>query len=386
MIDSNGFKISSYDEIKESITKAAQDRFGADIATDDNSVIGSVISFISSIYNEIEQKQEDSYNSSFLTSATGISLDRLANNFGINRKLDNYAILTIDFKGKPDYVVKANTSYQTSDGLIFVLSSDVKLDSDGNGSGIAYANETGEKYNIGKGISLIQVQPVNDLSTSVSGSIGAGGSDKETDKQLRDRLSYAAKGVNSSTYNGIVSAIKEVAGVSMVRIIENHTDQNDVYGNPPYSIHIYVSGGDDNGVARSIFNSLAIGINTYGSLSISVNDDANNNHIVMFDRPNQIDINSKITIHTTESFPLDGVQQIKEQIYNYLSTLNMGDTVRYSYIFKYIYDNVAGVSFADVVIGKDSDKGNLKAQDIVISPFEIAKYNADKVEVVIDNG
>lgn len=383
MLDEKGYKRSTYDEIKSAITKSVQERFGADVNVSDNGVFGSIISLLSAVYSEIEQSQEDSYNSAFVSTATGVSLDRLANNFGLIRKTDTYTMIDVAINGKANYKVAANSGFRTSDNLIYVLSEDVLLDEKGKGTGLCYANDTGSKYNIPSGVQLSQVQPVGDVYTVYTSSTGTTGADLETDTQLRDRMNYAAKGINSSTYNGLVSAIKEVNGVSMVRIIENHTNTSDSYGNPPYSIHIYVSGGEDKSIATSIFKSLAIGINTYGNIAINVMDTANNNHEIMFDRPTNINIFSKITIHATESFPTDGVALVKEQVKEYINSLNMGDTVRYSYLFKYIYDNVAGVGFADVLIGRDN--AHLVSQDLVINPFEISVYNPDNINVVVQN-
>lgn len=386
MLDENGFKKNSYQDILDGMIKSAQERFGADINTNDNSVIGGILRLVASAYNEIEQKQEDSYYSAFVSTANGVSLDRLAKNFGLDRKIDTYAIVDLSFNGKSGYTVKANTSYKNSDGLIFVLSSDIVLDSSGKGFGTAYASETGKKYNISANNSLQQVQPVNDLYSIVTKTDATGGADVETDTELRSRIIYAAKGVNSSTYNGIISAIRSVPGVGMVRIVENHTDKVDKYGNPPYSIHIYVSGGDDTMIGDAIFKSIAIGINTYGQVSLSIEDDAHNKHTVMFDRPKYRQIHAKISVNTNDGFPVDGISQIRQQVNNYISTLGMGQAVRFSYMYKYIYDNVSGINFANVLIGTDEDNGNLQAKDIIIDPFEMPVYNSDIVDVEVDNG
>lgn len=383
MLDEKGYKRNTYDEIKTNVTKSAQDRFGADINTSENSAIGILIRFITSIYNEIEQKQEDSYNSAFVNSASGVSLDRLAANFGVNRKPDTYAQVDIAFTGKPNYIVKANTSYKSSDDLMFTLSSDVALDNQGKGVGLAYSVETGSKYNVAAGIGMTQVQPVGDLYSAVTNSQGTGGSEKETDTELRNRITYAAKGVNSATYNGLVSAVRSVSGVNMVRIIENNKNATDSYGNPPYTIHVYVSGGDTDTVASAIFNSMAIGINTYGSITVAVYDNAGNKHNILFDRPAAKDIYGKILLNVNDNFPTDGVNQVKSQIRNYISSLEMGKTVRFSYLYKYIYDNVDGIEYADVKIGTKEDNGIYQAKDVVVSPFEVPTYNPDTITVEV---
>lgn len=385
-MDEKGFKKNSYSDILAGLIKGAQERFGADIATGENSVMGQTLRLVASAYNEIEQKEEDTYYSSFVSTATGVSLDRLAKNFGLDRKLDAYAIVDLSFVGKAGYTVKANTSYKNGDGLMFTLSSDVLLDGQGKGSGIAYAVETGKKYNISSSNTLTQVQPVGDLYSVVTKTSATGGADTETDTELRNRITYATKGLNSSTYGGVVSAIRAVSGVTMVRIVENHSDKTDQYGNPPYTIHIYASGGDDVAIGTAIFNSLAIGINTYGQISLSVEDEAHNKHTVMFDRPTEKQVHVKVTATTNDSFPVDGATKIKQQISDYMSTLEMGKAVRFSYMYKYIYDNVPGIDFANVLVGTDDDKDNLQAKDIIVTPFELPVYNPDLVNVEVVNG
>ena len=106
----------------------------------------------------------------------------------------------------------------------------------------------------------------------------------------------------------------------------------------------------------------------------------------MFDRPKSRQIHVNVVVNTNDSFPVDGKVQIKEQVNNYISTLEMGQAVRFSYMYKYIYDNVSGINFANVLIGTDEDNGNLQAKDIIIDPFEMPVYNPDIVEVAVDSG
>lgn len=381
MIDENGYSRPTYKEILDNVITSLQERFGADIDVSPTSNFGVLARFQAALYNEIEQRDEITYNSAFVLKAVGVSLDRLAANYGINRNPETYSIVDLSFTGTPGYIVPVNSSYQTSDNYIFVLSEPVTLDSAGNGKGIAYATSTGSNYNVAIGTIKNQVQPVNDIFTVNNDSAAAGGSNVETDTELRERITFAEKGINSASYNGIVSNIRTVSGVKTVRIVENKTDQIDQYGNPPYSIHIYVLGGIKEEIAKSIFTSMAFGINTYGTVKVSVLDIANQGHDVYFDYANEIPILFDIKLTVNDSFPSNGVAQVKSQVKAYIESLSMGQTVRFSYIYKYIYDSVIGINVADVKIGKDQD--SLAMADINLNPFDVASYNSDNTNVEV---
>lgn len=381
MIDENGYSRPTYKEILDNVITSLQERFGADIDVSPTSNFGVLARFQAALYNEIEQRDEITYNSSFVLKAVGVSLDRLAANYGINRNPETYATVDLSFTGTPGYIVPVNSSYQTSDNYIFVLSEPVTLDSAGNGKGIAYSTSTGSNYNVAIGTIKNQVQPVNDIFTVNNDSAAAGGSNVETDTELRERITFAEKGINSASYNGIVSNIRTVSGVKTVRIVENKTDQIDQYGNPPYSIHIYVLGGIKEEIAKSIFTSMAFGINTSGTVKVSVLDIANQGHDVYFDYANEIPILFDIKLTVNDSFPSNGVAQVKSQVKAYIESLSMGQTVRFSYIYKYIYDSVIGIDVADVKIGKDQD--SLAMADINLNPFDVASYNSDNTTVEV---
>lgn len=381
MIDENGYSRPTYQEILDNVITSLQERFGADIDVSPTSNFGVLARFQAALYNEIEQRDEVTYNSSFVLKAVGVSLDRLAANYGVNRNPEKYATVDLSFTGTPGYTVPVNSSYQTSDNYIFVLSESVTLDSAGKGKGIAYAALTGSNYNVASDTIKNQVQPVNDIFSVTNTSAAAGGSNIETDTELRERITFAEKGINNASYNGIVSNIRTVSGVKTVRIVENKTDQIDQYGNPPYSIHVYVLGGVKEEIAKSIFTSAAFGINTYGTVKVSVFDIANQGHDVYFDYANEIPILFDIKLTTNDSFPSDGVSQVKAQVKSYIDSLSMGQTVRFSYIYKYIYDSVIGIDVADVRIGKDPD--SLAMADINFNPFDVASYSPDNTNVEV---
>ena len=105
MIDENGYSRPTYKEILDNVITSLQERFGADIDVSPTSNFGVLARFQAALYNEIEQRDEITYNSAFVLKAVGVSLDRLAANYGINRNPETYSIVDLSFTGTPGYSV-----------------------------------------------------------------------------------------------------------------------------------------------------------------------------------------------------------------------------------------------------------------------------------------
>lgn len=80
-----------------------------------------------------------------------------------------------------------------------------------------------------------------------------GGMDRETDDLLRRRIITETIANPSGTINGIITALTNLSGVKQVGAVQNPLGTVDSYGNPPYTVHLYVLGG----AKQDILNALA---------------------------------------------------------------------------------------------------------------------------------
>ncbi len=357
--------------------------------------------------DKLYQLAEVIYNSQFVDSATGTTLDQLGANVGLTRLPAQVAMGSVTFYGKIGYTVPAGTLVRTPDGLEYVTSEETTLtdtgesglttddrayiqlpaDSNGNipnlGSGTShylYANKTGANYNKANKTSAIMVNSNENIRYVTVEEI-SGGADQETDINFRDRINLSNRTVApSSPYNGIITAIEKVTGVTAVRIIANDTMVDDTTTNTPAkSIHIYVNGGYKNDVAEAIFNSVSAGVSTVGQQKIDVTDIAGGKHTICFDYPTTQDVYVSIKLTKTNEYPLDGDEQVKKIVMKYINEVGMGNTVYYSYLYRLIYDQVPGIQVADIKIGTSKD--SLAAQDITLTNVETAQVTAEKVMI-----
>lgn len=407
MLDEKGFVRPTYDEIVQQESAKWVQLFGENAQTSAHSVGGILIRIHSYFMDKLYQLAEVIYNSQFVDSATGTTLDQLGANVGLTRLPAQVAMGSVTFYGKIGYTVPAGTLVRTPDGLEYVTSEETTLtdtgesglttddraytqlpaDNNGNipnlGSGTShylYANKTGANYNKANKTSAIMVNS-NENVRYVTVEEISGGADQETDINFRDRINLSNRTVApSSPYNGIITAIEKVTGVTAVRIIANDTMVDDTATNTPAkSIHIYVNGGYKNDVAEAIFNSVSAGVLTVGQQKIDITDIAGGKHTICFDYPTTQDVYVSIKLTKTNEYPLDGDEQVKKIVMKYINEIGMGNTVYYSYLYRLIYDQVPGIQVADIKIGTSKD--SLAAQDITLTNVETAQITAEKVMI-----
>ncbi len=380
MLDNNGFSRPSQAELVSDLTAKWFELFGTDANVSDHSVAGIFIRLLAVFLDMLYQLAELTYNSQFLSTATGVSLDRLAANYGIYRNPATQAITDLTFTGTPGYVIPAGTLFKTADAITFQSSSDTILSTVGTGSTIAYAVDVGSAYNVPAGTITLQVEPTSDIYSVTNARAVENGADTETDFGLAKRIRIANDTRPSSPANGIISAVMAVAGVKTVQVVQNNTMTTDSYGNPAKTIHVYVDGGDEDKIADALFNSVSAGIQTVGTIKKAMTDNAGfSGNVIAFDFAQQTKVFVSISVDTNLNFELDGVQQIITAVNAYLASVPMGGIVRYSYLYKYIYDNVNGVVVADVKIGSTVDK--LAMADVQLDQFAVAVTTSDSLTV-----
>lgn len=97
MLDDNGFTRPSQSELVSNLTAKWLELFGSDSDTSEHSVAGVFIRLLAYFLNLLYQLAEVVYNSQFITTATGVSLERLASNYGLYRNPATQAIAELNF-------------------------------------------------------------------------------------------------------------------------------------------------------------------------------------------------------------------------------------------------------------------------------------------------
>jgi len=181
---------------------------------------------------------------------------------------------------------------------------------------------------------------------------GIKGREPETDTELRIRRLQSLQITGAGTLPAMVARIlNDVDNVTVVKGFENRTDVVDGDGRPAHSLEIVIVGGDEIEIAQKIWDTKPAGIQTYGNDFRDITDDNGDTQRMYFSRPvNQYAwLIANITLYSEETFPSDGVDQIKEKILEYGDSLDIGEDIIPGRFYVPIYE-VPGVDTIVITI------------------------------------
>lgn len=402
-----GFDRKELDDLRDDINALFIKRFGDGIDLDDSQTPGMLAGVLSEADDTLEKLAQGVYNSFFVLKSSGANLDDLAAELEVYRKpaVNAYVDLQIDGYVDPDSptIIPEETQFSTPDGQVFSTMADTTItqqatyvdsggntqpleDDDGNALGRqlvqAAAIETGTASNVMPNTIINPEDSIDGFYAVTNPSAATGGGDPETDDELRQRVLANRLNTPNSTPDGIQTAIKNLSGVTDVRLINNNTMSKDSYGNPAKSVHLYVIGGADADIIQTYFDYLPPQSNTVGSVMGTATDIGGRQYIVAFDRAETVPVFIKVDIHIDDTkFDTDnGPASIKTNIVNYFDTLGMGDKVLYSKLFAPTYSPV-GVTDVALTLGTSLDK--LTEADVSVSDFQLAVTSSTNITVNI---
>jgi uncharacterized phage protein gp47/JayE len=140
------------------------------------------------------------------------------------------------------------------------------------------------------------------------------GQDVEADADLRVRREEEIRAQGSSNIDAIVNALEDVEGVIDVVGTDNEDTRS-------FSVVIWdgdPAEADDNDIAQAIWDNKPAGIPSEGDENGTAEDSRGDEHTVAFSRAAGVDMYFEIDLDIdTETYPLDGDDQIKEAIVAY---------------------------------------------------------------------
>jgi uncharacterized phage protein gp47/JayE len=151
------------------------------------------------------------------------------------------------------------------------------------------------------------------------------GREREEDETLRERARDAVTGGGKATHDALVAAlINETQGVTSVTVYENktETDNTGSGGLPPHSFEVVVFGGDDEDVARTIFETKAITARDYGGVhgtavtqTVTSNVSGDSREIT-WSRPAEVNVDMSLDLIVDESYV--GDDELRDRITRYI--------------------------------------------------------------------
>ena len=384
-----GFKKKRYVEILADMQSRAKANFGETIITDTNKPFGKFLDIQAWALSELWEELEETYNSIAIDTATGIALDRIVKYKGLRRKNEEFATTEdIRINGEPDTAIPLGFIVGKDDGTTYTNLQEGIIPQEGFITLPFKCDYVGSRGNAEIGDVSTIITPITGVTSVLNTRAIVNGQDYETDAILRQRYIETVGGL--STVDSIRAAVSEVPGVVSVIVIENSSMSVDSYGIPPKAIGTFVYGGDDIDVAKALLGAKAAGIQAYGTTLVEVEDTNGFTHEIGFTRADVIMVEVQVTVTRNQFWPVDGVEQIKQNILEYIGGagpdgtqypgLKVNETVVHSYIGSLVWP-VGGIVDVEVLLAKEGEI--LSEQNISIGEFEIAKTSFDLIEVVI---
>jgi uncharacterized phage protein gp47/JayE len=161
-----------------------------------------------------------------------------------------------------------------------------------------------------------------------------------------------------------------------------------VYGGlPPKSFEVVVVGGDSQAIGEAIWLSKPAGIQSFGNIPVTIVDSQGNNQIVFYTIPNAIYlwVNVVLTLDTTGTFPVNGIQQVTDKIFAYGNSLKTGETVFVQRVQAQVFQ-VPGIASAVVQLSgtiTPSSTPVFAAADVVIATNQRANFDEQRISVTV---
>lgn len=386
-----GFRRMTYADIIADMERKAQDLFGADIDLSSVSPLALFLRVVAYALALAWYVAEKVYYAAYVDTSTGQSLDYAVKFAGISRLAPTPAKRMLRFTGDEGTVITQGFLVETPAGPPrFATVAEAVIPASGEVEILAIAVEPGTAGNLAPGTLTRIVNPIAGIEavTNIDSEDNIDGTDRENDRELRERYELSLAKGGASTRPSIAASILEVPGVRSVKVFHNTAMVVDADGRPPKSVEAVVVGGTDESVAQAILDTLAAGIEPYGTVTVLVEDNGGELQTVRFSRAVAVDVYVSVTVTVNSQYPSDGDTQIADNIIAYIGGADstgeyhrgtgLGEGVIYSRIIAACYE-VEGLVDVSVTLGTAPNPTGMA--NISVGDRELVETSLDKVVV-----
>lgn len=307
---------------------------------------------ISNVLEENDAIRGEGYNNVYVATAVEEHLDKAVSIGGITRRYGTKSygkIKVTKTDDVPSISIPPNTLIETNDVQFTTLNTGYVPINNSNPVEIEIASvETGINQNVTKGSTFTPVVAIRGLDKMICEKGTAGGTDTESDQELRRRYYLTISSYSNSSLNGIISEVAKMDDVVRVSGRENNTD-TEVNGLPAHSFEIFCEGGSDQDVAETIFYVKPAGIQTHGDVQVDIPFN-NNTYKISFSRFTKQTVYYKLTVKPNIGVATTTLESdMKKAIAIYTAS---STKINQSELVGYLYNNVKGIgSLSDIKFG-----------------------------------
>lgn len=385
-VTEEGITAPTFGEILEYLRNRAQGIFGQDIVLSDDSQDGQLLALFALAISNVNSQAIAVYNSYNPQTAVGIALDGAVKTNGIARRVATHSTVDLRVVGQAGTVINGGYAFDTFDQR-WNLPDSVTIPLAGEITVTATAEEAGAIQAAANSITVVG-SPTYGWQTVNNPLAATPGVAVETDAELRQQQSVSTAQPSMSLWEGIVSSVLALDGVTNVSGKKNDTDTTDSDGIPGHSIAIVVEGGDADEIGATIYLKKGEGTGTYGTTSVTYNDTYGFPNTVNFSRPTQVAIGAEITITPTATYTTAADDDIKARIAEYVESLGIGDSVDIMRVMaSAIKDSTTGIDTRfdvdSLLLSKNG--GAAAASSVSLTWREVATCDVSNITVTVNN-
>ena len=264
---------------------------------------------------------------------------------------------------------------------------------------IILSGQKGDFTAVDMGYQTCEIGELDTIAVGVSGwnsvynyVAGDPGEDLESDESLRVRRAAAARVRKSrATDPAIEAALLDVPGVSSAIVKSNRGFATDSEVVPGKSFVSLVVGGNDNEIAKCIYENQPAGIQSYGNTSVNITDSHGIEQQISFSRPTAVYLWVKVTysLYDEEAFP--GQDAVKDALVEWAEKeYTLGKDIISTRINQGLYDVPGiGVATCAVAVTDSPDTAPSSAsyetdKRIPVSFFSYAALEDDRISFVVE--
>lgn len=324
-VTTEGFVYKPYTVIYNDLVVGLRNRFGEDLDVSIDTPNGQLTGLFAAPVAEVWQQLNAVYDAYNPNAAYGISLSNIGVITYTPRQTPGKSTVPVIIVGTAGTYIPMNIARIYTQPLQnpFRLLSDVTIPPGGIITVQAEAIEDGPI--IAPPGTLTGISTPIDGWTSVTNAVAATpGRNIESDPIYRIRRNNSAAMASQNVEDALKAALLALPGVLDAVVLVNSNSIVDENGFVPNSVAIVVEGGEDQDVIDTIYGRKTSSIPTNGDNLGYVDNNAGLPIPVRFYRQEQIRMYIRIEVEMLNGFPVDGLAQIQQNVYDYLVGTNNG--------------------------------------------------------------
>lgn len=384
-LTSTGYSLTTSGDYLERIIQELNTEF-PNMSNASNNFAVVLSRIVATLLEENDAVRAEGYNNAYVATASGVHLDKAVSIAGINRRHGTQSFGKIKVTKSdevPAITIAPDTLIETGDYQFKTINTGYIPITDSNPVEIEIASvDVGKEYNITTNSKFKPVVAIRGLKEMICENGTSGGTDTETDQELRSRYYITISAYSNSSLNGIISEVATVADVIRVSGIENNDDIVSPEGLPPHSFELFIDGGSDTEIADAIFYLKPAGIQTHGDIKIMIpyNDVE---YPISFSRFKRQDVYYNLSVKLNIGSSASQLEQdIKKTLIEYTER---NSTINHSSVVGYLFNNTSGIGQINTVFfGKEE---NPTTDDELTAGLGISFITSeDKIVITFDGG